>query len=79
MTAHPTEGERYYLRLLLNHIKGATSFDDLKIFNDVKVESFHESARLYGLLDSDNSLEECLQEASIYQMSYTLCHSLGLL
>ena len=58
--------------MLLNHIKGATSFDDLKIFNDIKVGSFRESARLYGLLDSDNTLEECLQEASVYQMPYTL-------
>ncbi|KAK2665791.1 hypothetical protein Ddye_004365 [Dipteronia dyeriana] len=55
--AYPTEGERYYLRLLLNHIKGATSFDDLKFFNDVKVGSFRESTRLYGLLDSNNTLE----------------------
>jgi hypothetical protein len=28
--ACPTEGERYYLHVLLKHVSGATSFDDLK-------------------------------------------------
>ncbi|KAK3222064.1 hypothetical protein Dsin_009089 [Dipteronia sinensis] len=72
VTTNPIEGERYYLRLLLNHIRGPKSFEDLKTVNGVKTSSFHESALLYGLLESDNSLEQCLQEASLYQMPYTL-------
>jgi hypothetical protein len=27
--AHPTSGERYYLRMLLNYVKGATSYEHL--------------------------------------------------
>ncbi|WP_160070466.1 hypothetical protein, partial [Sphingobacterium bovisgrunnientis] len=44
ITANPCEGERYYLRLLLNHIRGSTSFESLKTVNDVNVSSFRESA-----------------------------------
>jgi hypothetical protein len=29
--AHPTSGERYYLRMLLNYVKGATSYEHLGI------------------------------------------------
>jgi len=43
------EGERYYLRLLLNHIEGATSFEDLKIINGIKVSTFWEAALLCAL------------------------------
>jgi hypothetical protein len=28
--AHPTSGELYYLRMLLNYIKGATSYEHLR-------------------------------------------------
>jgi ATP-dependent DNA helicase PIF1 len=31
--AHPQEGERYYLRLILLNVSGATSFNDLKTHN----------------------------------------------
>ena len=29
----PVQGERFYLRLLLNHSTGARNFEDLKIFD----------------------------------------------
>ncbi|KAL5569790.1 hypothetical protein UlMin_026365 [Ulmus minor] len=72
VTTNPSEGERYYLRLLLNHIRGDTCFQDLRIVNNVLTSSFRESALLRGLLKSDNNLTTCLEEASLYEMSYTL-------
>ncbi|KAG6646090.1 hypothetical protein CIPAW_08G169300 [Carya illinoinensis] len=67
VTANPSEGERYYLRILLNHIRGPLSFDDLKTVNGVLAPTFREAATMHGLLQRDNSIEECLQEASLYQ------------
>ncbi|KAG7952067.1 hypothetical protein I3843_12G040700 [Carya illinoinensis] len=64
---NPSEGERYYLRILLNHIRGPLSFDDFKTANGVLAPTFREAATMHGLLQRDNSIEECLQEASLYQ------------
>ncbi|KAH7546811.1 hypothetical protein FEM48_Zijuj01G0240700 [Ziziphus jujuba var. spinosa] len=51
---------------------GATSFDDLKCVNGVQCLSYRDAALLHGLLESDNSFELCLEEASLYQMPYSL-------
>ncbi|XP_056689635.1 uncharacterized protein [Spinacia oleracea] len=72
VTANPIEGERYYLRILLNHIGTSTSFDDLKTLNNKKANTFHEAALMHGLLHSDNSLDLCLQEATMYRMPCSL-------
>ncbi|KAG2690570.1 hypothetical protein I3760_09G193200 [Carya illinoinensis] len=72
VTANPFEGERYYLRILLNHIRGPLSFQHLKTVNGISAPTFREAATMYGLLERDNSLEECLYEASFYQMSFSL-------
>ncbi|XP_027122091.1 uncharacterized protein [Coffea arabica] len=72
ITAHPIEGERYYLRILLMHVRAPTSFDDLKIVNGYLASSFKEAAELRGLLHIDNGAEECLSEAILYKMPQCL-------
>ncbi|XP_022865960.1 uncharacterized protein LOC111385777, partial [Olea europaea var. sylvestris] len=69
---NPSEGERYFLRLLLNHIRGPTSFDDLRTLNGVNVDTFLKAALLYDLLNGNTRCEECLSEVIIYEMFYSL-------
>ena len=47
VTVTSTEGELHYLRLLLNHVKGATSHADLKTFNGICASSFREAEIIY--------------------------------
>ncbi|XP_044980863.1 uncharacterized protein LOC123448144 [Hordeum vulgare subsp. vulgare] len=72
VSAHPAEGERYYLRVLLNHVADATSFEDLRTVNGVVFSSFREAAERRGLIEADNTLEECLTEAELFQMPSSL-------
>ncbi|KAG7968462.1 hypothetical protein I3843_08G156400 [Carya illinoinensis] len=72
VTANPFEGERYYLRILLNHIRDPLSFDHIKTVDGIIAPTFHEATTLHGLLNKDTGLQDCLQEASLYQMSYSL-------
>ncbi|XP_027178073.1 uncharacterized protein LOC113777236 [Coffea eugenioides] len=72
VTVSPKEGERYYLRLLLTHIAGPTSFEDLLTVNAQKLDSFREAALALGLLQSDAYIEETLQEAIAFQMPSSL-------
>ncbi|KAK2979063.1 hypothetical protein RJ640_026013 [Escallonia rubra] len=51
---------------------GPTSFNELKIVDGVFYSSYRAAAQAYGLLEGDNPIEECLQEASTFQMPYAL-------
>ena len=49
-------------------MRGPTSFEDLINIGGVVASTFREAALLSGLLEADNSLDKCLEEASMYQM-----------
>uniref|UniRef100_A0A453CJQ1 ATP-dependent DNA helicase n=1 Tax=Aegilops tauschii subsp. strangulata TaxID=200361 RepID=A0A453CJQ1_AEGTS len=72
VSAHPAEGERYYLRVLLNHVTGATSFQDLRTVNGIVYSTFREAAERRGLIESDNTINECLDEAKVFHMPSSL-------
>ncbi|XP_070013114.1 uncharacterized protein [Nicotiana sylvestris] len=72
LTCHPTEGERYYLRLLLMHVRGPTSYKDLLTINGEPCSTFREFVEKRGLLHCDNNLIECMSKAASYQIPYSL-------
>ncbi|KAG5627660.1 hypothetical protein H5410_012878 [Solanum commersonii] len=51
---------------------GATSFENLQTVNGRKCETFNEAAKERGLLESYNSISECLREAVTFKMPTTL-------
>lgn len=44
VTCQPTEGERYYLRLILMNVRGPKSYKDHQIVNDIPNDTFREAA-----------------------------------
>ena len=72
MSANPTEGERYYLRVLLNHVAGATSFECLRTMDGKILPTFREDTERRGLIEEDNTLNESLAEATGWMIPYAL-------
>jgi hypothetical protein len=65
----PSEGERYFLRLLLHHVPGATSFKDLTCTNrhlqhPTQHASFKKTCQQHGLLKDDAEWAQCMEETT---------------
>ena len=64
---HPAAGETFYLRLLLTVIKGAKSWNDLKLVDGVQHPTFQAACVAMGLLQDDGEWNQCLAEAGEMQ------------
>ena len=51
---NPRDRERFFLRLLLLHVKGARSFADLRTFKDITYATYCEAAYVRHLITTDN-------------------------
>jgi len=74
----PSEGERYYLRVLLTHVARATCFEDLRTTHwphtptTVVHPTFKAACLAHGLLQDDAEWDQCLSEAVGVQLSRSL-------
>ena len=67
--------ELYYLRLLLHHISGPKSFDDLKRLENGEVcNTFHEACIARGLCEDDQEIDKALEEACSFQSGQQFRH-----
>ncbi|XP_074375138.1 uncharacterized protein LOC141716868 [Apium graveolens] len=66
IAAHPSSGECFYMRLLLNIVAGAKSFEDIRTVNGIIYDTYKEACFQRGLLESDNEWNIALEEAATF-------------
>jgi hypothetical protein len=60
---HPAARELYFLRMLLNHVKGAKSFEDLRQISGTVFATFQLACKALGLLGDDKEWSDAFGEA----------------
>ncbi|KAL7084236.1 hypothetical protein ACP275_14G212700 [Erythranthe tilingii] len=60
----PESGELYYLRILLNIIKGSSSYTELRTINNMVYPTFRDACYAIGMLDDDKEYIDGIEEAS---------------
>lgn len=68
----PTQIELFHLRLLLLHVKGATSFDFLKTVNGHTYQTFSEACLALGIIEDDDEWKRAMQEGTLWMMPHRL-------
>ena len=63
-SANPVEQDRFYLYLLLLHVKGPRSWASFKTVNGKEVATWREVAEHHNLIDTDNECKMAMQEAN---------------
>ncbi|XP_057248262.1 uncharacterized protein LOC125493694 [Beta vulgaris subsp. vulgaris] len=75
----PGSGEKFYLRTLLNFVKGATCYEDIRTVDGLVYPTFKEACYARGLLDDDKEYVDAITEASFRESGYYLRHLFSML
>ncbi|XP_074352042.1 uncharacterized protein LOC141691202 [Apium graveolens] len=67
---HASSGETFFLRMILMHIKGATSFRDLRTVNGIVYNTYKEVCDALGLLNDDRQWHIAMSENAVHAMPY---------
>ena len=68
----PKDIERFHLKLILNRVKGATSFQDLRTYENCTYNTYRETAIKMGLVDDDLQIKNIFKEACDVMLGYQL-------
>ncbi|XP_013594329.1 PREDICTED: uncharacterized protein LOC106302348 [Brassica oleracea var. oleracea] len=62
----PASGDSYFLRILLNVVRGPRGYDDLYTVGDLVFKKFKQACYARGLLDDDREWHEAIEEPSLW-------------
>ncbi|KAK9689053.1 hypothetical protein RND81_09G031800 [Saponaria officinalis] len=68
----PGCGEKYYMRTLINFVKGPTCYEDIRTINGVLYPTFKEACYALGLLGDDREYVDAIKEASFWGSGFYL-------
>jgi len=74
---HPKDSERYHLKLILNRIKCAASFEDLRTYKRHTYDTYRDTTIAMELVNNDMFIYKTFDEACTIMMPFQLCDYLA--
>ncbi|XP_028804724.1 uncharacterized protein LOC114759678 [Neltuma alba] len=68
----PSQGETYYLRVLLTKVRGPKSYEEIRTVNDIIYPTFRAACYALGLLQDDQEYIDAIKEASFWATGHYL-------